>query len=142
MRLVAACLLSAAAFLAHVGDYTAYGEAFADGAAVPVSEAIAAFDSHEGSPGIFTGRITEVCQMKGCWMVLEHEGQSARVMFGEDDFFIPKDSSGSAVVHGTLSRKELTPAQVAHMKADGKGGEVAAVEYRILADGVRLAGSP
>ena len=80
--------------------------------------------------------------MKGCWMVLEHEGQSARVMFGEDDFFIPKDSSGSAVVHGTLSRKELTPAQVAHMKADGKGGEVAAVEYRILADGVRLAGSP
>ena len=83
MRLVAACLLSAAAFLAHAGDYTAYGEAFADGAAVPVSEAIAAFDSHEGSPGIFTGRITEVCQMKGCWMVLEHEGQSARVMFGE-----------------------------------------------------------
>jgi hypothetical protein len=141
MRFLAVCLLSAAAFLAHAGDYTAYGEAFADGAAVPVSEAIAAFDAHADKPALFSGRITEVCQNKGCWMVLEHEGQAARVMFGADAFFIPKDSTGSAIVHGTLARKALSAAQIAHMKADGNGGDVAEVEYRIVADGVRLAGT-
>ncbi len=142
MRLLATCLLSAAAFLAHAGDYTAYGEAFDDGAVVPVSEAIAAFESPTDTPALFSGRITEVCQAKGCWMMLEHDGEAARVMFNNHAFFIPKDSTGTAVVHGTLSRKELSPEQIAHMKADGNGGEVADVEYRILADGVRLAASP
>ncbi len=142
MRFLAACLLCTAAFLAHAEGYTAYGEAFADGTALPVSEAIAAFESHADAPALFSGRITQVCQAKGCWMVLEHEGQSARVMFNNHAFFIPKESTGSAVVHGTLARKELTPEQIAHMKEDGDGGEIGAVEYRILADGVRLAGTP
>ena len=139
MRLVAACLLSAAAFLAPAGDYTAYGGGFADGAAVPVSEAIAAFESPTDTPALFSGRITEVCQAKGCWMVLEHEGRTARVMFGNDAFFLPRDASGCAVVHGVLARKQLTPAQARHLGEDGgKGLPVDPVEYRIVADGVRV----
>lgn len=143
MRLLATCLLSAAALLAHAGSPSTYGKPFADGAAVPVSQAIAAFDAHAGKAGRFSGRITEVCQAKGCWMMLEHEGQTARVMFGNDAFFLPKDASGSAVVHGLLERKQLTPEQAKHLADDaGKGLAVDPVEYRIVADGVRLVAAP
>ncbi|WP_330946168.1 DUF4920 domain-containing protein [Thermomonas sp. LB-4] len=111
--------------------------------AVPVSRAVDAFDAHAGKPGRFSGRITEVCQAKGCWMVLEHEGRTARVMFGNDAFFLPRDASGSAVVHGVLARKQLTPAQARHLGEDGgKGLPVDPVEYRIVADGVRVVGAP
>lgn len=143
MRFLAACLLSAAALLAHAGAPSVYGKPFADGTAVPVSQAITAFDAHAGRPGRFSGRITEVCQAKGCWMMLEHDGYTARVMFGNDAFFLPKDASGVAVVHGVLERKQLTPEQARHFSEDGgKGLAVEPVEYRIVADGVRVANAP
>lgn len=146
MRLFAAAFLSAAALFAHAGEpatSTAYGEAFADGPVVLVSEAVAAFEEHAGEPRRFSGRITEVCQAKGCWMMLEDNGQAARVMFGDHAFYLPKDTRGSAVVHGVLERKELTPEQVEHLSSDsGKGIAAQPVEYRIVADGVQVAGAP
>ena len=139
MRRLAAVLLSATAFIAGAAGPTVYGEAFEDGPAVPVSEALARFDDHAGKPMLFSGRIAEVCQTKGCWMMLEHEGEAARVMFGNHAFFLPKDATGSAVVHGVLERKELTPAQVEHFTDDSASGQpAAAVEYRIVAAGVRV----
>src|SRR5690606_27001165 len=114
MRLLAVALLSSAALFAHAGEATgpaSYGDAFADGPAVPLSRAIADYDAHAGEPRRFSGRITEVCQAKGCWMMLEDDGQAARVMFGDHAFALPKDASGSAVVHGVMARKALTPEQ-------------------------------
>ena len=146
MRLFSAFFLFAlalSALSAQAGEAVSYGEAFADGPAVPVSEAIAGFDAHAGEPRRFSGRITEVCQAKGCWMMLEDDGQVARVMFGDHAFFLPKDAQGTAVVHGVLERKELTPEQVEHLAGDSaKGMAVEPVEYRIVADGVRVAGAP
>ena len=55
---------------------------------------------------------------------------------------MPKDSSGRAQVAGVLSRKELTPEQVAHLKEDSKGLAVASVEYRILAEGIEIQAEP
>lgn len=124
--------------LAHAAGPASYGKPVPAGTAIPVSRAIGDFDTHAGKPGLFGGRITQVCQAKGCWMVLEDEGRSARVMFGDHAFAIPKDSSGRARVHGVLSRKALTAAQSKHLEEDGKGLAVAAEEYRILADGVLL----
>ena len=139
MRLLVTLLFSAAAFVAHAADPVAYGEAFEDGPAVPVSAALADFDGYAGEPMRFSGRITEVCQTKGCWMMLEHDGEAARVMFGNHAFFLPKDATGTAVVHGVLERKELTPEQVDHFTGDSATGTQAeAVEYRIVADGVRV----
>ena len=124
--------------LAHAGEPASYGKPVPAGTATPVSKAIADFAAHPGKPGLFSGPITQVCQGKGCCMVLEDEGRSARVMFGDHAFAIPKDSAGQAEVHGVLSRKALTPAQTKHLEEDGKGLPVASEEYRILADGVLL----
>lgn len=147
MRLIAAALLSTVALFAHAGGpagATLYGEDFADGPAVPLSEAIATFEDLAGTPPRrFSGRITEVCQAKGCWMMLEDGGQAARVMFGDHAFALPGDATGTAVVHGVMERKELTPAQVEHLTGDSARGIPAEpVEYRIVADGVRVAATP
>jgi hypothetical protein len=142
MRILAACLLSTIVLFAHAGGTSTYGKPFTDGPAVPVSQAIASFDAHAGQPGRFSGRITEVCQAKGCWMMLEHEGKVARVMFGDHAFFLPKNTSGTAVVHGVLERKQLKPEEAGHLGGDsGKRLAVDPVEYRIVADGVRVAGA-
>ena len=139
MRVLAAVLFAAVALSAQAADPAVYGEPFTDGPAVPVSEAIAGFDQHAGEPKRFRGSITDVCQTKGCWMMLEHEGQAARVMFGNHAFFLPKDATGSAMVHGVLERKELSPEQVEHFTDDsGSGTAAEPVEYRIVADGVRV----
>ena len=139
MRLPAAILLSAVAFVASAGGPASYGEAFEDGPAVPVSEALARFDELAGEPTRFSGRITGVCQKMGCWMMLEDDGQAVRVKFGDHAFFLPKDQTGSAVVHVVLERKELTPEQVQHFAGDSPTGLAPEpVEYRIIADGVRV----
>lgn len=138
MRLLPILLLILTAGAGHAA--TPYGEPLPAGDAVPVSTAIAGFDAHAGRPMRFSGRITEVCQAKGCWMMLEDDGKAARVMFGQHDFHIPGDTTGSAVVYGVLTRKELTPAQVEHLSADsGKGVAAEPVEYRITADGIEVA---
>ncbi|MGY1411175.1 MULTISPECIES: DUF4920 domain-containing protein [unclassified Luteimonas] len=133
-------LLSAAAAGAATPTSTSYGKALPAGDAVPVSQAINAFDAHAERPQHFSGRITEVCQAKGCWMMLEDDGKAARVMFGQHDFHIPGDTTGTAVVHGVLTRKQLTPEQVEHLGADSASGvAVDPVEYRITADGIEIA---
>lgn len=129
------------ALSAHAGDPASYGKPMPTGETTPISQAIGDFDAHAGKSARFSGRITQVCQAKGCWMVLEDEGRSARVMFGDHAFAIPKESSGRAEVHGVLSRKVLTPAQTKHLQEDGKGLPVASEEYRIVADGVLLQGA-
>ena len=139
--LVSLALLSAIG-LAHAGEPARYGKPLPATPAVPVSEAVTAFDQHAGKPMRYSGRITEVCQAEGCWLVLEDNGQTARVMFKDHAFLVPKDSSGRAQVAGVLSRKELTPEQVAHLEEDGKGLKVSPVEYRILAEGIEIQAEP
>lgn len=138
MRIVLATALLAVAAFAQAGDAQPYGKALPAGDTVPVSVAIAGFDAHAGAPRRFSGRIVEVCQAEGCWMTIEDDGRAARVMFTDHAFLVPKDTTGNAVVHGVLSRKELTPEQVEHLREDGKGLAVEPVEYRILADGIEI----
>jgi hypothetical protein len=142
MRRFLPLLMLTAACLADAGELARYGKPLPAVAAVPVARAVDAFDRHAGKPLRFSGRIAEVCQAEGCWMVLEDEGRSARVMFADHAFVIPKDSSGRAEVGGVLSRRQLTPGQVEHLREDGKGLAVSTLEYRILADGVELVAGP
>ncbi|MEZ5465867.1 MAG: DUF4920 domain-containing protein [Lysobacteraceae bacterium] len=143
MRLLQSVLLLTAFGLAHAGEASHYGKPLPDMKAVSISDAVASFDEHAGKPQRFSGRITEVCQKRGCWIVLEDNGQTARVMFGEShDLLVPKDSHGYAEVGGVLSRKDLSPEEVEHMKSDGKGLDVSPVEYRIAADGVEIEAEP
>lgn len=123
----------------YAGDIKVLGEAMPAGDAQPVSAAIAAGVADETGPRKFSGRITEVCQTKGCWVMLEHEGQVARVMMKDHSFFVPKDARGEAVVYGTLSEKTLDEKMAKHLAEDaGRSEPVALREYRIVALSIAL----
>src|SRR5690606_37333836 len=97
MRLFLPVLLLSVAGFAHAGDAKTYGEPIpADGAVVSISTAAADVDAHAGEPRRYSGRITEVCQKEGCWMMLEDDGQAARVLMRDHAFSVPKDASGQA----------------------------------------------
>jgi hypothetical protein len=100
-------------------------------AAVSIDAAAADVATHSGKLAAFSGRITEVCQKMGCWLVLAGEnGQLARVSMHDHAFGIPKDSSGPAIVYGTLSEAALSESEIEHLKKDG-AAKPALTELRI-----------
>jgi Domain of unknown function (DUF4920) len=89
-----------------------------------------------------SGRIGKVCQVKGCWMMLSDGDAVVRVKFGEDAFFIPKDSQGEAIAYGHIKSREMSLAESKHMAQDG-GLDPNTVtspqtEYQLVATGVIL----
>src|SRR4051794_12204353 len=59
------------------------------------------------------GKITEVCQMMGCWMnLVDSDGRMIRIKVEHGQLEFPKDSAGkTAVAEGNLTRIELTREQ-------------------------------
>lgn len=57
------------------------------------------------------GKITEVCQMMGCWMNLvdESSGKMIRIKVNDGEIEFPKQSAGKiAIAEGTLMKIELS----------------------------------
>ncbi|NQZ77610.1 MAG: DUF4920 domain-containing protein [Ekhidna sp.] len=70
------------------------------------------------------GVIEEVCQMKGCWMVLQNDqGANIRVTFKDYGFFVPKDISGREVIVEGVANKEILAEDVAKHYAEDGGKE-------------------
>ena len=89
-------------------------------APISISDAAGKVETLKGKPQAYSGRITEVCQDMGCWMVLSGEdGKFARVAMHDHSFGIPKQSTGEALVYGTLTEKEISKKEADHMVADG-----------------------
>jgi hypothetical protein len=55
-------------------------------------------------------RVTEVCQMMGCWMNLtDDEGHLLRIKVEDGDIVFPKDSIGkTAIAEGKLEKREMS----------------------------------
>lgn len=96
-----------------------YGEPMPQGAAISIDTAAADVNPHVDQPRAYSGRITEVCQKQGCWMVLAGDKAHARVFMHDHAFAVPRDARGEAVVFGTLSEKQRSEDFVEHLAADG-----------------------
>ncbi len=131
--LLALCLLSPAALAAN------YGEPMPEGEATPIAVAAADPAAHAGKAGKFTGRITQVCQKKGCWVVLEQDGASARVMAKDHGFAVPMDASGTAVAYGVLQEEPISEEHARHLVEDDGAAAPAARELRIVATAISIA---
>jgi len=60
------------------------------------------------------GKITEVCQMMGCWMALagSDAGALIRIKVNDGDIVFPKEAVGKmAIAEGKLAKLELTKEQ-------------------------------
>ena len=140
MRACLIALLFVFSAVAHAEAPEKYGADLPAGDVVSIATAVADLQAHAGKARKFSGRITDVCQKKGCWVMLESEGQAVRVLMGDHDFYIPKDVRGPAVVYGVLSRQQLGKEAAAHTAAESSDGKaVPEYEYRSVAEGVEVA---
>ncbi len=127
-------------------SYTTAGEHGAkmpeQGVTLGLSDAITRLEDQGSYQGKIRGRITEVCEKKGCFMILVDGEQAARVVFKDYGFFVPKDTRpGMSTVFGELSSRQLSAEQVAHYAADAgrPTAEAKAIrEYTIVASAVSI----
>lgn len=97
-------------------------------------------------PVMVSGRISDVCQHKGCWTVLSQGDHNMRVRFKDYGFFIPTHCSGkTAYVEGMVRAERLSKQDVEHYKGESRHddpGDVEGFEQSVgfVASGVRLIG--
>ena len=149
LSLVLISLLASIAVIAQADDafrvdQTFGGEVPLEGGAVTLTEAISGLEQGESEFVKIKGQITEVCQAKGCWMILVDGDTYARVTFENYVFFVPTETSMQrSVVYGQLSERVLSGEQAEHYAQDAGSqsslalhGEVK--EYSIVARAVQL----
>jgi hypothetical protein len=113
-----------------------------------ISDVVRAPEEFAGEPVLLHGRVSDVCQRKGCWLVLRDGGEHLRVRFADYGFFVPADASGSeAYVEGHVKVEVLSEKSARHYAAESIDGDPAAIsgpqrEVGFTATGVRLIPAP
>jgi hypothetical protein len=99
-----------------------------------------------GETVLIHGRVSDVCQRKGCWTVIREDGEHVRVQFQDYGFFLPKDCVGAeAYAQGSVSVVTLSEREARHYEAESRGGDPSRIdgpqrEVTFTAMGVRLVG--
>ncbi len=131
-----------------VDGWAHYGAPFSLETAVDCAEVIRNPQASLGKTIRVRGKIENVCQKAGCWMVLaDGEGNYLRVAMKDHDNGVPTDTKTGegtlADVEGTLVEKPLDEKTIAHLKAEAKGDAAAlekqfAPRYELVATGVSI----
>lgn len=82
--------------------------------AMPLASLMASPDPWVGKTVQVKGRVTEVCEMAGCWMNLtDNEGHLLRIKVDDGVIVFPKSSVGKqAIAEGKLEKHEMTRDQL------------------------------
>lgn len=147
MRLLAAILLTCPLLTAEVK----FGKPLALKTPLSIAEVVAQPDSYIDKTVQVKGKVTEVCQMMGCWMAIADPstGKSIRIQVEDGDITFPKDAAGkTAIAEGKLVKVSLTREQAAAQakhgaeeqgrKFDPKSVKGPSVTYRIQGTGAVL----
>jgi len=147
---MAALLLCASAPMAGepagIADGADFGAGLTLRHATPLAEVVERPEAWAAKPVLLHGRISEVCQRKGCWTILQDGDAHVRVRFKDYGFFIPTDSSGSeAYVEGVVKSSMLSQKDARHYAEETRGGDPSAIngpqqEVGFTATGVRIVG--
>jgi hypothetical protein len=110
----------------------------------PLREVVAGPESWADRPVLVEGEVRDVCQRRGCWMVLGDGEAQVRVDFEDYDFFVPKDAAGRhAFVEGRVWRDTLSEETARHYAEESGQGDPSEIRgpqavVRFTATGVRL----
>ena len=111
---------------------------------VDLAAVVAAPDQYAAAPILLHGRISDVCQKKGCWTVLSQGEAKVRVRFKDYGFFLPVESSGKqAYVEGVVKSQTLSEKDARHYAKESRSANPDAIrgpqrEIGFTASGVRL----
>lgn len=99
---------------------TVFGEPITLTAKTSLTNALRDAATKKDQDVLIDGRIKQVCEKKGCWMVLSEGDAEVRVTFKGYAFFVPKNSAGkSALVQGRVVEKEESVDEQRHYLEDG-----------------------
>ena len=93
-------------------SYTSFGDSITAENAISKEELLSKFEGMKEGDTInlkFTSKIKDVCQKKGCWMVLNiGSNKMMRVKFKDYGFFVPKDAAGKTIIIEGVAFSETT----------------------------------
>lgn len=133
---------------AKTGKPQSFGKEIAQDGAVSLAEMKAKMNGMDSLQVKVKGKVTAVCQMKGCWMTLTDDNfpEEMMVRFEDYGFFMPKTIAGRTVIAEGVVYKTLTSVEELRHYAEDAGKpkkEIEAItepkeELRFLASGVLL----
>ena len=144
---IALLLLTAAGITGCGSEKMAvYGEDFSvSGKELPkVSEVVSDTTMHDREI-VLTGMITDVCQKKGCWIVVTDGTEQMRITFKDYGFFVPTDAFDREVVlKGVVSVETIDEETAKHYAEESKDEDPDAIVgpqrvVTMVASGVRMA---
>ncbi len=119
LTFVAITLILLPAMAQNAGKH--FGEPFTDAKAVPLADAMKDAAKYADKPIKVEGEIRDVCQNKGCWLVVTDGEHAMRVTFKAYGFFVPKDAAGKRVVlEGTVAKETIDEDQARHYAEESK----------------------
>lgn len=104
---------------------THFGAAFSvpDENIIAAPAFFAATAGHVGKTVRVEGRVADVCQKAGCWMVIAEGEQTMRVRMKDHAFSVAKDGTGAtACIEGTVVEIQVDPATAEHFASEGTPG--------------------
>jgi hypothetical protein len=113
---------------------------------IPAKDFLADPSAHVGKTVLIEGRIADVCQKAGCWMVLAEGDKSIRVLTKAHKFSVAKDSTGQECrIEGEVRAKEIKAEEVAHFESESAKKDLipeksvqGTMTYELVASGVQL----
>jgi hypothetical protein len=94
---------------------------------VTVSDAIEKTELH-AKPILVRGTINDVCQRKGCWLMVTDGVEEMRVTFKDYAFFVPTDSDGrNVMIEGVVTEEEISEGAAKHYASESMTADSASV---------------
>ena len=117
--LVAVLSLVSLSFGAKDAGVRTFGKPLSIKKAVRLQEALQQPAKYQNQKVLLEGKISDVCQMKGCWLMLSDGERTIRIKFENYSFFVPKDSRGKKVrAEGRIVQETLSEAMARHYAAE------------------------
>lgn len=123
-----------------------FGLEFTLETSLPAGTVLTNPDEYVGKTVRVTGKVSDVCQKMGCWMVITDADQHMRITTKDHKFFVAKDGAGATCdLEGTVVKREASPARTEHFKSEqSEGAPIPAAEeageatYEIVASAIRF----
>ena len=123
-----------------------FGEPFKIKDVTPAKTFFSAPDSYVGKQIRLEGKVKDVCQKMGCWMVVSDGESSIRVTTKAHKILVAKDGAGSKChIEGEVISRTKDPERTAHFESEStKGAPIPEKEakgdtvYEIVATSVRF----
>jgi hypothetical protein len=100
-----------------------FGLEFTLADSVPAGNILENPDAFVGQTVRITGKVSDVCQKMGCWMVITDSDKHMRITTKDHKFFVAKDGAGAQCdLEGVVVKRDASPARTEHFKSEQSEG--------------------